>query len=183
VKPAPKTELFGDEVKSSPPRKTAQGVTINQLATETGSDQRSIKKWLNGEGLEPIGHQKLGQHESALFQKEAALEIIARHQAKNSDGNEDNKVDPDTGLTWFQAYLREQTLERRRKNEIAEKVKDEEFMRAEDVKQVFAVLMNGLDQLPGKLKSELGLTTAQKTRVQTIVDEARKSAAKRIMKG
>lgn len=94
--------------------------------------------------------------------------------------NPDN-IDPETGLSWYQSNLREQALEKRRKNEIAEKLEKREYLQADSVKSVFATLVGALEQIPGKLKSELGLTAEQTARIQRILDDARAQAAEKIL--
>src|SRR4051812_3476174 len=104
--PAPEDQLglgvIAEAARSAAPVKAGQGVTVNQLAEQSGADRRSIKKWLDSEGIEPIGSQRLGQHDSDLYEPTLALEVIAAHQ-KKKPGDAGALVDSETGLTWFQA--------------------------------------------------------------------------------
>lgn len=157
------------------PAKEGEGMTVNQLVEQSGSDQRSIKKWLKLDSIVPLRKERLGQHDSDIYDRKQAFECIARHQrAKSGKGAE---VDPETNLTWFQAKLREDVIKLRRENETEQGLADSTLMKTETHHLILRIMANALEQLPGKAKSELGLTAPQTTRLRKMLDETRSAAA------
>jgi hypothetical protein len=134
------------------------GLSIRGLARETGADRASIKKWTAG-----------------ITDKAEALRVI-RERQKKKEGNEAN-VDPDTGLTWFQAKQKEEALKLRRLNETAENQKNETWMATATHHEIVSLIMNQLEQLPGKVASQFGLDARQSEVMRRLIDEVRASAA------
>lgn len=134
--------------------------SLRALAKKTGSTERSIKKWL-----------ELEQPETEAD----AVAIIRKHQeAGEAKGGE---IDPETGLTWFQAKTKEEAIRIRRENEREEKLESKELMPSAEHLEVLVQLCQKLEQIPFKAKSELGLNDQQKKQLQRMIDEARKVAA------
>lgn len=160
-----------DESKSAAPANQAAGMTVNELAIATGSDRRSIAKWLKQDGIAPMRKQKLGKHESDIYDRDQALACIARHQGGEPGTNGADR-DPLTKLTWFQANLREQTLQRRRDNAMADALANETVMEMPKVETIMMLTRSKFLAVPDKMNSEFQLSDAAKKRLIQLVDEA-----------
>jgi hypothetical protein len=88
-----------------------------------------------------------------------------------------SEKDPATGLSWFQAHMREATLQKRRENKLADEVMRENWVEFAYHLEILKSLTEALDRIPEKLKSEFGLTEPQQARVQQVLDDARTDAA------
>ena len=146
-------------------------LTSSDLMRECGSDRESVNKWLIQEGHDPR-HLDPAKHD--LY-----VEIIQRHQnsskapgmpgaMKGTDGD---------GLTWLEAVQREDAIRKKRENMIAAKVLAEEWISASAHHQILSSLTSRLETVPDKIRTELGLTIAQRDRIQKILDETRFDAA------
>jgi hypothetical protein len=153
-------------------------VTANALSQQTGAERRDVKKWLATEKVET----KSDAQGRTLYATDVAVRVIESHRkrTKRSEKSDsaDSNIDPKTGLTWFQAKMREDTLQKRRENEIAENLKNDTWMAVEAHHQFFSLLCGKLDQIPQKARSEMGLTDDQMARLRQMIDEARKDAVK-----
>jgi hypothetical protein len=153
-------------------------VTANALSQQTGAERRDVRKWLATENVET----KSDAQGRTLYRKDAAVQVIESHRKKTKRPEKataaDSNIDPKTGLTWFQAKMREDTLQKRRENEIAERLKDETWMAVDAHHQFLSQLCGKLDQIPLKARSELGLPDSQALRLQKMIDEARADAVK-----
>ncbi len=138
--------------------------SLLELSELTGSQRVSIKKWLKEEPCETLPQ---------------ALAMIQERQRKGK--RENAEVDPETGLSWFQASLREKTIRERRENEISELKRAGELIDTHEALQIISLLCNKLDGLPSKMKSECGLNEDQRLRLQRAVDDIRSDAAKAIV--
>lgn len=128
----------------------------------TGADRASIAKWCAG-----------------ITDRDEAVEVI---KAKLKEKTKKH-LDPATGLPWALAKEREQALKLRRLNEEAEKTKGEVWMATSTHHKIVALLVNQLDQLAGRAKSQLGLDGSQATQLQKMVDEVRTNAANEVEEG
>ena len=135
--------------------------SIRELATKTGHDRATLNRWLAGITSEP-----------------EALAAIAEHEA--AGGAKPGTVDPKTGLSWFQAKLRDDVIEKRRLNEIAEKAKCNEWFPTQLASEIFKSLIERLENIPGRLASEQGLTGKQVIAMRRLIDEARAAVGKQI---
>lgn len=139
--------------------KKKQKLNFRELARETGADRASIAKWCAG-----------------ITERKEALQIIRSKKKEQSEKH----LDPVSGLPWSLAKEKEQALKLRRLNEEEEKVRANEWMATATHHQVISVLVNQLEQLPGKAKSQLGLTSDQALQLQKMVDEVRTNAADQV---
>jgi hypothetical protein len=139
--------------------KTKPEISIRSLAEKTGADRASIAKWIHG-----------------ITDPKEALATVREHQKTAKAGARD----PKTGLTWFQAKLREDALRMRRENAQAAGIEAETWMATADHHKIIAVIIGRLDQIPNKAHSELGITPEQTIALQRMIDEARTVAAKEI---
>lgn len=166
------TEEMGEAIAMAG-KKT--GVTVNTLWEKTGVDRRTIKKILEEGGARPVGVENLGNRESTLYDEEEALTIIEHWKANNAAGGRDGNA--------LQRKIMELRISKEERRErIAQNLEDGSYMDTTEVEQIFTTLCQALDQVPGKLKSELGLNDAQKKRVEQLLDEARAVAARKILK-
>jgi hypothetical protein len=146
-------------------------VSLVSLYEETGCDRGNIRKWISDAGLEPVetkGTAKLYNHDKAIA-------IIAQHKKGEKI---DSNVDPETGLSWFQADLMEKTLSRRRERILQEKKDRLELIPASFHQDALRLVMNRLEQIPGKAKSEQGISDAQMVGLRRLIDDVRVEAAK-----
>lgn len=141
-------------------------LSISSLAEKTGADRRSIKKWLS------LDNPKT---------EEEAIAIITAHKSKKVEPDEAN-IDPKTGLTWFQAKQKEEVLEKRRENRIADKLEDKTYMLSADHHAILASMCSKLEQIPAKAKSEMGLSESHRAKLQRMIDEARDNTAQTVAK-
>jgi len=148
-------------------------VSLVGLYEETGCDRKNIRKWLSDAGLEPDETKGTAK----LYDHDKAIEIISQHKKSEKS---DCSVDPETGLSWFQADLMEKTLARRRERTIQEKKDRLELISASFYQDTLRLVMNRLEQIPSKAKSEYGLSDAQMVGIRRLIDEARQEAAKAI---
>lgn len=148
--------------------------TIHVLVGETGVSRQSLSKWLLQDGIAPVSYKG----KSGLYDPEKVNECVAKHRNGSANGESDpEKIDPKTGLSWFQAKLREDTIRLRRENEEEEALKSERWMSTDKHHEILRILCTKIEQLPGKMKSELGLTAQQSERARQMLDEARQLAA------
>jgi hypothetical protein len=138
---------------------TKPKLSIRTLAKKTGADRASIAKWIAG-----------------IDSEEEALATIREHQKNSKAG----AIDPATGLTWFQAKLREDTLRQRRENQEADEVQAERWMLTSDHFRMVKALVDRIEAIPSKASSELGLTSPQAIGIRRMLDEARTAAGKQI---
>lgn len=150
-------------------------VSIQSLYAKTGCDPKNIRRWFIEAGLEPA--EVKGK--SKLFDEKKGLKIISQHK-KGSREESDSEVDPETGLTWFKAKLMEDTLTKRRERKLQEAIDAKDYILTTLHHDVLRAVINRLEQIPGKAKSELGLTDAQTVGIRRMIDEARQESAKEI---
>jgi hypothetical protein len=98
-------------------------------------------------------------------------------QVAKKNGAVASNFDPVTGLTWAQADMREEALAKRRENEIQDKKKSGEWMEVATHHAILASVIEKLESLPGKARSEAGLSDRQMEIIRRLHDEARSSAA------
>lgn len=138
-------------------------LSIRALAKRTGADRASIAKWIDG-----------------ITDEKQALAVIREHQGKTK--RPAGAVDPKTGLTWFQAKLREDTLAKRRENTEKQREQDAKWMTVKDHHRILATLVDRLERLPGTLKSQLGLSDNQANQLRKALDDLRTEAADEVEK-
>jgi hypothetical protein len=166
--------------KNKKGRRSPEGVSVQDLADETGMEIHTVRKWLQLEGVKPVRQRKLGKRKVPYYELEKALEVILPHKGRAKDLAAGHLVDPETGLTWNQAKLREEARKLRRANERAEKLESRELMPTADHHAIVGAIVARVEQVPGKAQSELGLSPAQVEQLRRMLDEARESAAKEI---
>jgi hypothetical protein len=137
--------------------------SITGLAERTGSDRRSIKRWLAEDGIDASDPR--------------AIDVITKHQKQSNDN-----IDPETGLTWFQAKVREDAIKVRRENEIAERLESETYMETEQVEKLVLMFLGKLELVHVKLESEFSLDPKIVKRLVELIDEARSEMAKGVLK-
>lgn len=161
--------------------------TINQIAEKTGADRLSVKRWLEAEGIKPARIERRdGENGEIRYFGPNALKFVSERKKKNKtriSANGATGIDPETGLTWHQAKLMEEAKELRRENLKAEKLLAEEWMEVSDLHKILSLIATRLEQIPGKARSELGLSDSQVLALRRMMDEAREVAAKDIEEG
>ena len=158
------------------------GATILDLMRETGSDRVAIERWLLMDGISPVRTKQEQGRVRKWWPRDLSIACIQSHKSRSVHRNGEANIDPETGLTWHQRKDREDALSKARDNEVADKLKNEEWVSAEFMHNKFASFCLALEQIPGKLKSEIGLTDKQALAVRRAIDEARESAAKEVEK-
>lgn len=145
-------------------KKAKKSATLNirELSRETGADRASIAKWCAG-----------------ITDADQAREIIRSKQKKKVEAH----LDPVSGLPWSLAKEKEQALKLRRANEEEEKIQANEWMATETHHQIVSLLVNQLEQLAGRAKSQLGLNVDQALQLQKMIDEVRENAASQVEQG
>ena len=138
--------------------KTKYCINYRQLSSETGHDRASLAKWFAGRNPKS---------------KEEAMAIIDEHDTKATP----EATDSVSGLSWFQASMREDTLRKRRVNEEAEAIQQKLWMRTDDVLAMLRLIVSRLEQLPAVVKSEAGLSDAQALTMQRKIDDMRTQIA------
>jgi hypothetical protein len=139
-------------------------VSLSYLAKKSGMIRRTVKKWLDLEGLEPP------------YDEKEALKVLASH--KQGTARQENKnVDPDSGLTWAQKKMREDAKARERENEIAEALKSETYLTWDNHHKIITGTMQKIEQALAKFKATFGLSDAQMLQANRLIDEARMEAA------
>lgn len=140
-------------------KKKSAKLNFRELARETGADRASIAKWCAG-----------------ITDKDQALQIIRAKQKSTVEKN----IDPVSGLPWSLAKEKEQALKLRRANEEEDKIQANEWMATETHHKIVSLLVNQLEQLAGKAKSQLGLSSDQALQLQQMIDEVRENAANQV---
>jgi hypothetical protein len=137
----------------------AKKPSIRAIAKQSGADRSTVAKLIAG-----------------ITDEQEALALVTEwKEARDAKGGAD--TDPETGLSWFKAKLREDTLTKRRENEIAEKKASGEWVSAQEIGKNIRLLMDMLERLPEKAQSEAGLNGPQTLVITRLIDEARKEAA------
>lgn len=85
--------------------------------------------------------------------------------------------DPETGLSWRDAEVLERTRKLRIENKQSERALDDGWVTAEYHRKVITLIVEALEHIPGKAKSELGLSEPQTKELRRMLDEARHAAA------
>lgn len=147
-------------------------ITINAASEKFGCEQRSLKKWIAADGIKPTrteGRRK--------FYDEAELkQCVYLHKQSSSHRSLKENIDPETGLTWSQRKSMEEAKALARENRRADMADSREWMRTEDHFRILRALLDRLEQLPGKCKSEFGLSLAQENGLRKTLDQIRSEA-------
>lgn len=111
-----------------------------------------------------------------------ALELCNQRHLKHAAPQEDDpaRFDPDTGLSWHVKKTMEEAKRLARENLIADKLLNQTYMMVDDHLEVIGLIAEKLNLLPGRCKSEMGLSDSQLVRLTRMLDEARAVAAKQI---
>jgi len=136
-------------------RKQKRKFSFREVAKEAGVDRASVPKW--------CGNCKT---------KEEAIAVCL-----------ERKKPAEEGLSWFQQKAKEETIRLRRLNEIEENTKNRSWVAMKTLQGIVSLIMNQLEQLPGRVGSQLGLDGRQVAAMQRLIDEVRLSAAKEIESG
>jgi hypothetical protein len=140
-------------------KKSKKTVSVRALARKTNHDRDSISKWIEGAATE-----------------EEALKLIAERKGAAKAIS----VDPTTGMSWWQARLREDVMRLRAEREERDAIQQEKWMLTSDHFKIIAAITGRLEQVPGKVSSEQGLSPGQTLGLRKALDEAREVAANEI---
>ena len=146
-------------------------LSIASLAQECGTARESVRKWLTEAGYD-VRNLTAADHD-------ACVQIIREHQrTSTAPGMPGGKTGRnEEGLTWLEAVQQQDAIRKERENMIADKVLKEEWMSTSAHHQILSSLTSRLETAPDKIKTELGLTIAQRDRIQKVLDELRFDAA------
>lgn len=145
----------------------ADGITVNQLAVQTGSTARAIESWLAQENVHftTEGRKK-------LFDTDHAFDVVETRRAQRQESIVDSpyrrKVEAEA-----------QRLERR--NRIEQRLEERSYVKADDVEKVIRLVVQVLENIPNRVQSQYGLTPEQANGVQKLLDEARAEAANAVL--
>jgi len=145
--------------------------TVRQHCIKRNMDLLTLERWLYAEGLD----RDAVTHKWPPLSDELVDKIWEKHRNQRYPG-----ADPQTGLTGRQRLELAKAIEQERKNEIEAKVAAEEWISRDTVFAMIKAIADSLEQLPGKVRSEAGLTDDQANVLRRAVDEARKSAENKI---
>jgi len=123
--------------------------------------------------MDPGNLSRLARDCGVPITDEAALIRLAREHQREPVQASESDIDPETGLTWRLALVREKVIALRRENDIAENALRRDWMPAERHFTLLKNLCTKLDQAPGRAKSQLGLTEEQRLALQKIIDDLR----------
>lgn len=149
---------------------------LSELSRLTGADRSAIKRWLDGAGLKPVKTDG----KTAYWSTTAACAIIEPRARKGASRKAEPNIDPVTGLTWFQLLTKEKALASQRENEEAAAVQSEQWMEVEQHHKILSAVVSRLENIPGKARSELGLSDTQAVGLRRMLDEARTEAAAKV---
>lgn len=157
-------------------------LTVNALAELTNADCRHVKRWLN---LEQIASRDEDGHK--VFEMNAAVACIELHRRRREKSTEmhaanPNAIDPVTKLPWLVAKIREDAIEKRLRNQEEARRQSDEWIDAVSHREVVSAIVNRLEQFPGRMRSELGLTAEQEIGLRKGLDQIRCEAADEIEK-
>ena len=159
----------------------SEPLTIIGLARLTGADRDAVSKWLALEDLQPVKVVKRRGRDVRFYDPEKALPIIERHRrvlrAKDAPADKASKA-AKGAKSWFALKQQQEYRKLKRENDIEDRKLSEEWLTWEDHRKVLSTLVNRLEQVPGKARSEAGLSDAQTAIVQRMIDEARSDAAR-----
>ncbi len=167
---------FGGAVGTPRPTSAAEdarGVTVNEISRRTGADRRSVEKWLQAAGIEPLAARSLGNREEKLYGPEA-LEAVSSRKKKNEPSTGEGNETEWERLTRLRADAQE------RENRIADNLENGDYFLTVDVESAVGGMINELELLPMKLQTELGLDTAGMLAARRLVDEMRTNMAAKL---
>jgi hypothetical protein len=148
----------------------------------TGMTRQTIAQHLDTLGIDPVETRQNGRVKRYPMEALEQIRPLKRKSAHKGDplaGGSEN-IDPDTGLTWAQARMREETLEKRMAREDEERRQSDEWIDAESHSEALASIVSRLEQLPGRFRSELGLSDAQEVALRRALDQIRNEAAEEV---
>lgn len=156
----------------------AEGISPLALSRKLGCDYNCLRKWLKLESVKPVRTQGSW----SFYDEGEATAAVRPHLAKSKkrETDADKNIDPETGLTWSQAKMREQAIAQRLENAKEERKLSEEWGLIADFERLLKSLTDRIEQLPGKVRGEAGLTEAQAKIVQRECDAMRTDAAAEI---
>ena len=149
--------------------KNNTGLATHACAEQLDVDRLSLQRWIAREGIKPIRTD--GQ------KKYYDLEVIRGVVERNRKKKRMVICDPVTGLPWALVHEKEKALKLRNARELEEKRVKGEWMSVATHHEILSALVSQLEQIPGKLKSELGLTDSQTLALRKALDDARNNAA------
>jgi DNA-binding transcriptional MerR regulator len=149
-------------------------LTINQLAQRNDSTPRTIKHWIEVLGIKPT---RKGKRRFFSEVDEANIKPHLRSVKVAEASTNGPNIEADTGLTYAQALMKERAIKERRENEEAEAVQSKRWFPTDKMLEMFAAIVNRMEQLPGKVRSEAGLSETQMAVVQAKVDDTRRQIA------
>ena len=138
--------------------KKTKKLSVRALAKKTQCDRDSVSKWIEG----------------AETEEQALKQILERK------GRTATALDPASGMSWWQARLKEDVLRMRAEREEREAIQQEKWMLTDDHFRIISSLMGRIEQVPGKVSSEQGLSPGQTLALRRAIDEARETAAKEV---
>ena len=162
---------------------SAKSYSLRELSRLTGATPRTVRKALEVEGIVRV---------KGKF-PEQALERIKPH-LKHYDGPPAEEapaipsgetaanIDQASGLSYAQLLTREKALATQRANEEEEAIRQGKWMLATDVYDMFKMMADKMEQLPGRIRSDAGLNDIQAAVVQRLIDDIRNAMADQIEK-
>jgi hypothetical protein len=157
--------------------------SLQDIGTWVHADHETVERWLAKCGIEPIRTEIKGGKKfrvwglNALQAAEKMTKAVINAPAPASNGNGDGGV-----TNWAHAKLKQETIKLEMENEQKRKLAEKEIMLTEDHYRQVSAIINRIEQVPGKARSELGLSDAHVTGLRRMLDECRNAAAEEIEK-
>lgn len=142
-------------------------ITIALLSLDCRAPREHVKRWVMDGGYDPANLRPEDYDD--------LVKLIQSHQT-GKGGAKTPQRDKD-GLTWLESKQKEEQRKLKRENDIAEKALTETWMLTTAHHQILSNYSSALETVPDKIRTELGLSVAQRDRVQKILDAARFDAA------
>jgi predicted transcriptional regulator len=157
--------------------KSKAGISVLQIAEKLHMDPQTVRRWLRAEQIKPVRLVKRRGGSDIPYYGPEALKIADAHRQKDKPSSKPN-IDESSGLTWQQKLMREKAIELEMSNARQRGINNHELMMTADHHRILGAVMTQLEQAPGKIQSELGLSEPQGEIVRKILDDVRTNAAK-----
>ena len=145
------------------------------LVRATGAVKKTVKRALDIEGLSHMPGTKLYPAD-ALARIVPHLKHYSGPEVEESNPQKGN-IDKRTGLTWAQTLTKQKALATERDNEKKESIKNRTWMMVDDHMRIISAIVQKIEQLPGKARSELGLSDSQTSGLIRLLDAVRSESS------
>lgn len=147
------------------------------LMVMIGCSVATFYKHVKQLGIEPLYKKGL-----CHFYDQSVVEMIKsaiQQQVKSPVTKRKTKsgIDPSNGLPWGQSLMKEKTIQLVLENENELRKLSDKWILASVCQEMLSAGIQRLEQVPGKIKSEIGLREDQITIIRRMLDEVRQEWA------